>query len=55
MGSTSLDDIRELADDFATELRRKNRCHENFRAGRTAANGNADNARTGAVTSPDRR
>ncbi|MGW4365426.1 tyrosine-type recombinase/integrase [Nocardia takedensis] len=25
MGSTSLDDIRELADDFATELRRKNR------------------------------
>ncbi|MFE3758568.1 hypothetical protein ACFXO9_30055 [Nocardia tengchongensis] len=25
MGSASLDDIRELKDDFATELRRKNR------------------------------
>ena len=25
MGNTSLDDVRELADDFATELRRKNR------------------------------
>ncbi|MCP2278402.1 hypothetical protein [Nocardia amikacinitolerans] len=25
MGTVSLDDIRELRDDFATELRRKNR------------------------------